>query len=66
MLPIPATFVVGRDGLIKSRFVDPDYRRRVAIETCWQALRERALSSRISTSWQARSSLMAAVATAVR
>ena len=23
MLPIPATFVVGTDGLIKARFVDP-------------------------------------------
>ena len=25
MLPIPATFVVGTDGLVKARFVDPDY-----------------------------------------
>lgn len=28
-LPIPATFIVGRDGLVKARFVDPDYRKRV-------------------------------------
>lgn len=28
-LPIPATFIVGRDGLVKARFIDPDYRRRV-------------------------------------
>jgi peroxiredoxin len=28
-LPIPATFVVGRDGLVKARFIDPDYRRRM-------------------------------------
>jgi peroxiredoxin len=32
MLPIPATFVVGRDGRITARFVDPDYRKRMAIE----------------------------------
>jgi peroxiredoxin len=38
-LPIPATFVVGRDGQIKARFVDPDYRRRMAIEDVLAALR---------------------------
>ena len=32
LLPIPATFVVGTDGEVKSRFLDPDYRRRVAVE----------------------------------
>jgi peroxiredoxin len=32
LLPIPATFVVGRDGRIAARFVDPDFRRRPAIE----------------------------------
>jgi peroxiredoxin len=32
LLPIPATFVVGTDGLVKARFVDPDYRKRMAIE----------------------------------
>src|SRR5262249_53982936 len=32
MLPIPATFVVGKDGRVKARFVDPDYRKRMAIE----------------------------------
>src|SRR5262249_2439850 len=31
MFPLPATFVIGRDGIIKARFVDPDYRRRMAI-----------------------------------
>jgi peroxiredoxin len=31
-LPIPATFVVDRKGIISARFVDPDYRRRMAIE----------------------------------
>ncbi len=32
VLPIPATFVVGRDGLVKARFVDPDFRRRMEID----------------------------------
>ena len=31
-LPIPATFVVGRDGRVVARFVDPDYRRRMEID----------------------------------
>ena len=31
-LPIPATFVVGTDGLIKARFVDPDYRKRMDLD----------------------------------
>jgi peroxiredoxin len=39
MLPIPATFVVGRDGLIRARFVDPDYRKRMAIADVLSALR---------------------------
>jgi peroxiredoxin len=39
MLPIPATFVVGQDGRIKARFVDPDYRKRMAIEDLIAALK---------------------------
>ncbi len=39
MLPIPATFVVGRDGHVKARFVDPDYRKRMAIEDLVSAVR---------------------------
>ena len=39
MLPIPATFVVGTDGVIVARFVDPDYRKRMAIEDMLKALR---------------------------
>src|SRR5262249_9929926 len=39
MLPIRPTFVVGRDGRIKARFVDPDYRKRMAIEDMIAALR---------------------------
>lgn len=38
-LPIPATFVVGQDGIVKARFVDPDYRRRMDIEDMLAALR---------------------------
>lgn len=29
ILPIPSIFIVGQDGLIKARHVDPDYRRRM-------------------------------------
>ena len=32
VLPIPATFVVGRDGVVKARFVDPDFRKRMEID----------------------------------
>jgi peroxiredoxin len=39
MLPIPATFVVGRDGDVKARFVDPDFRRRMAVEELVAALK---------------------------
>ncbi len=39
LLPIPATFVVGRDGRIKARFVDPDYRKRMAIDDLLAAIR---------------------------
>jgi peroxiredoxin len=40
MLPIPATFIVGTDGIITARFVDPDYRMRMAIEDLVGALRK--------------------------
>src|SRR6266849_2983667 len=39
VLPIPANFVVGRDGLVKARFVDPDFRKRMAIDDLITALR---------------------------
>jgi peroxiredoxin len=39
MLPIPATFVVGRDAVIRARFIDPDYRKPVAIADMLAALR---------------------------
>jgi peroxiredoxin len=40
VLPIPATFVIGRDGMVKARFVDPDFRRRMAIEDLLAALKD--------------------------
>ena len=39
LLPIPATFIVGTDGIVAARFVDPDYRMRMAIEDLTSALR---------------------------
>jgi peroxiredoxin len=39
VVPIPATFVVGQDGRIRARFVDPDYRKRMAIEDLLAAMR---------------------------
>jgi peroxiredoxin len=40
MLPIPATFVVGRDGFVKARFVDPDFRKRMEIDDLVAAFRD--------------------------
>lgn len=38
ILPIPAVFVVGRDGIVKARFVDPDFRKRMEIDDLVEAL----------------------------
>jgi peroxiredoxin len=38
VLPIPATFVVAQDGIITARFIDPDYRKRMAIDDLLKAL----------------------------
>ena len=38
MLPVPATFVVGRDGLVKARYIDPDYRRRMELDAIVEAV----------------------------
>jgi peroxiredoxin len=32
MVPIPATFVVGRDGNVAARFIDPDFRKRMELD----------------------------------
>ncbi len=38
-LPIPATFVVGQDGRVTARFIDPDYRRRMDTGAILEALK---------------------------
>jgi peroxiredoxin len=43
-LPIPATFIVGQDGLVKARFIDPDYRRRMPISDLLEAVKKAAAS----------------------
>ena len=40
VLPIPATFVIARDGTITARFIDPDFRKRVAVEDLLKALQD--------------------------
>jgi peroxiredoxin len=32
MVPIPATFVVRRDGKVAARFIDPDFRKRMELD----------------------------------
>lgn len=38
-VPIPATFVIGKDGRIVARFIDPDFRRRMEIHDIIDALK---------------------------
>jgi peroxiredoxin len=38
MVPIPATFVVGKQGIITARHIDPDYRKRMEIKELLTAL----------------------------
>lgn len=38
-LPIPATYVVGKDGTVLKAFADPDYTKRLDIEDILEALR---------------------------
>ena len=39
MLPIPATFIIGQDGIVKARNIDPDYRHRMDIDTLLAAMK---------------------------
>ena len=39
MVPISATFVVGSDGVITARYLDPDYRLRMETDQLRDALR---------------------------
>lgn len=48
VLPIPATFVVGTDGRVLARYVDPDYRKRMDIEDLLGALRQSQQAARPS------------------
>jgi peroxiredoxin len=47
LLPIPATFVLSSDGTVQDRFIDPDYRRRMAVEDLLMALRNAKKTSEI-------------------
>jgi peroxiredoxin len=38
LLPIPATLVIGKNGRVKARFVDPDFRHRMGMEEILRAL----------------------------
>jgi peroxiredoxin len=38
ILPVPATFIIGTDGLIAARYVDPDYRLRMDVDDLTLAL----------------------------
>ena len=38
-LPVPATFVIGQDGIVQLAFVDPDYKRRLEPAEILAALR---------------------------
>ena len=44
MLPLPASFVVDAEGIVRARFIDPDYRKRMAIEDLLQAVRDARIS----------------------
>jgi len=39
MMPIPATFVIAQDGVVRARFIDPDYRNRMTITNLLAALK---------------------------
>jgi peroxiredoxin len=39
IMPVPAAFVVRRDGMIAARHIDPDYRRRMDLDALLAALR---------------------------
>src|SRR5262249_63654 len=64
MLPIPATFVIGKDGRIKARFVDPDYRKRMAIDELIDPLKY--IQFVLSCQFPARNIFIKVAATAVR
>jgi peroxiredoxin len=38
-VPIPATFIVGRNGRVLARFIDPDFRKKMDIESILEAVK---------------------------
>jgi len=44
-VPVPATFVVGRNGRVTARHVDPDYRKRIEVNAVLEALKAAAARS---------------------
>jgi len=38
VLPVPATYVIGRDGRIRFTYFNPDYRQRVSVRRVAAAL----------------------------
>lgn len=38
ILPIPATFIIGKDGKVKYRHFDPDYKKRLSVDEILQNL----------------------------
>lgn len=54
MLPIPATYVVGQDGVIALAFVDPDYRNRLEPAEILRALQGDSLIAdlRLASAWR--------------
>jgi peroxiredoxin len=40
ILPIPAVFVVGQDGIIAARHIDPDYRQRTEVDWLLRSVAE--------------------------
>ena len=38
VLPVPATYIIGKDGKIKFAYFNPDYRRRVTVKQVAQTL----------------------------
>jgi peroxiredoxin len=43
-VPVPATFVVDRGGIVRARHVDPDYRKRMEVNAVFEALKAAAQS----------------------
>lgn len=39
VLPVPAVFIVDKDGVIRTRHVDPDYRRRMELDSIIDGVR---------------------------